>query len=329
VTSKTLSRRQALTFIAGAVLTERTFSQSAWPDHTVKFIVPAGAGTGIDVIARLLADQLSRQLGQPFVVENVTGAAGIVGTERALRAPPDGYTYLVGFNQIMSINPHLYAKLPYDPVRGVAPVSLVAKGGGYVLIAGPTAPFNTFDEFIRYARAHPGELAYGSSGTGSIAHLGMELLKQRAGIDLLHVPYRTGSDVTNDLISGRIHVRLETVNSAVPLVRGGRIKALAVSTASRKRLLPDVPTFSEQLPGFSEIAGWNAVWAPANTPAAIVERMARELAAALRDPKVIQRISDLGTEAQASTPAELAQLTEKDFALWGNLIKQQGIKSIE
>ena len=324
-----LSRRQLLTLVASAVLTSSPLAQSAWPERTVRFIVPAGAGTGIDVIARLLADQLSRRLGQPFVIENITGAAGIVGTERAMRAPPDGYTYLVGFNQIMSINPHLYAKLPYDPVRGVAPVSLVAKGGGYVLIAWPNAPFSTFGEFIRYARAHPKELAYGSSGTGSIAHLGMELLKQRAGIDLLHVPYRTGSEVTNDLMSGRIHVRLETVNSALPLVLGGRIKALAVSTAVRKSLLPDVPTFSEQLPGFAEIAGWNAIWAPANTPSPIVERLARELAAVLRDPKVIQRIAELGTEALASTPAELGQLAEKDFALWGNLIKQQGIKSIE
>jgi tripartite-type tricarboxylate transporter receptor subunit TctC len=205
----------------------------------------------------------------------------------------------------------------------------VAKGGGYVLIAGPTAPFNTFDEFLRHARAHPGQLAYGSSGTGSIAHLGMELLKQRAGLDLLHVPYRSGSEITSDLISGRIHVRLEPVNAGVPLVRCGRVKALAVTTAARKRLLPEVPTFREQLPGFIEIAGWNAVWAPAQVPQAIVERMAREIAVTMQDPKVIQRLAELGTEAQACTPTELAQLTEKDFALWGKLIKDQGIKTID
>jgi tripartite-type tricarboxylate transporter receptor subunit TctC len=223
------------------------------------------------------------------------------------------------------MNPHLYAKLPYDPVRGAAPVSLIAKGG-YVLIANPSASFDDLPGLIAYAKSHPDKLAYASTGNGSAAHLGMELLKQRAGIELLHVPYKAGSTANTDLMAGQIQVKLEPQSSAVPLVRSGKVKALAVTTGTRISALPNVPTMKDTLSDF-DISGWNAVWAPAGVPPSVIERMSNEIQQTLQEPELRKRLGDMGIDPQGSSPALLADLTTRESAQWGRLIEQKGIKA--
>jgi len=318
-------RRHLIAFLAGMAMVPALLAQTAWPNKPIRMIVPAGAGTGPDVMARLIGDRLGQRLGQPIVVEPTPGAAGILGADKALNAAPDGYTFLFGFNQLMTMNPHIYAKLPYDPAKGIAPVSLISKGG-YVLLAGPTVPFDDVAGMIQHARAHPGALTYASFGNGSAPHLGMELLKQRAGIDLLHVPYRTSAAANTDLMANQIQVKFDTQTSAVPLVRSGKVKALAVTTGERLAALPNVPTLKETLPGL-ELTGWNAVWGPAGVPPAVVEQMSRAIQATLQEPELRKRLGEMGIDPQGSTPGELDQLTRQESAQWGKLIRDKGIKA--
>lgn len=318
-------RRHLIGLLAGMAMAPALFAQTAWPGKPIRLVVPAGAGSGPDIMARLIGDRLGQRLGQPIVVEPTPGASGILGADKALNAAPDGYTFLFGFNQLMTMNPHIYAKLPYDPVKGVAPVSLISKGG-YVLIAGPTVPFDDVAGMIQHARAHPGALTYASFGNGSAPHLGMELLKQRAGIDLLHVPYRTSAAANTDLMANQIQVKIETQTSAVALVRSGKVKALAVTTAERLAALPSVPALRESVPGF-ELTGWNAVWAPAGIPPAVVDQMSRAIRATLQEPELRTRLAEMGLDPQGSTPGELDQLTRQESAQWGKLIREKGIKA--
>lgn len=320
-----IHRRHALACLASIVMASPLWAQTAWPSKPIRLVVPAAPGSGPDVMARLIGDRLGQRLGQPIVVEPIPGASGILGADKALNAPADGYTFLFGFNQLMTMNPHIHAKLPYDPVRGIAPVSLISKGG-YVLLASTTVPFNDVAGMIKHARAHPGALVYASFGNGSAPHLGMELLKQRADIDLLHVPYRTSAAANTDLMANQIHVKIETQSSAVPLVRSGKVKALAVTTGTRMSALPEVPTLKESVPGF-ELTGWNAVWAPAGTPANVVDQMSRALQATLQEPELRKRLGDMGIDPQGSMPGELEQLTTQESAQWGKLIREKGIKA--
>lgn len=320
-----IHRRRVLACLAATALASPVWAQTPWPSKPIRLVVPAGPGSGPDVMARLIGDRLGQRLGQPIVVEPVPGASGILGADKALNAPPDGYTFLFGFNQLMTMNPHIYAKLPYDPVRGIAPVSLISKGG-YVLLASTTVPFDDVAGMIKHARAHPGALVYASFGNGSAPHLGMELLKQRANIDLLHVPYRTSAAANTDLMANQIHVKIDTQSSAVPLVRSGKVKALAVTTGTRMSALPEVPTLKETLPGF-ELTGWNAVWAPAGTPANAVDQMSRAIQATLQEPELRKRLGDMGIDPQGSMPGELEQLTQQESAQWGKLIREKGIKA--
>lgn len=320
-----IHRRRVLACLAATALASPVWAQTPWPSKPIRLVVPAGPGSGPDVMARLIGDRLGQRLGQPIVVEPVPGASGILGADKALNAPPDGYTFLFGFNQLMTMNPHIYAKLPYDPVRGIAPVSLISKGG-YVLLASTTVPFDDVAGMIKHARAHPGALVYASFGNGSAPHLGMELLKQRANIDLLHVPYRTSAAANTDLMANQIHVKIDTQSSAVPLVRSGKVKALAVTTGTRMSALPEVPTLKETVPGF-ELTGWNAVWAPAGTPANAVDQMSRAIQATLQEPELRKRLGDMGIDPQGSMPGELEQLTQQESAQWGKLIREKGIKA--
>jgi len=320
-----IHRRHALACLASIAVASPLWAQTPWPAKPIRLVVPAAPGSGPDVMARLIGDRLGQRLGQPIVVEPIPGASGILGADKALNAPADGYTFLFGFNQLMTMNPHIHAKLPYDPVRGIAPVSLISKGG-YVLLASTTVPFNDVAGMIKHARAHPGALVYASFGNGSAPHLGMELLKQRADIDLLHVPYRTSAAANTDLMANQIHVKIETQSSAVPLVRSGKVKALAVTTGTRMSALPEVPTLKESVPGF-ELTGWNAVWAPAGTPANVVDQMSRAIQATLQEPELRKRLGDMGIDPQGSMPGELEQLTTQESAQWGKLIREKGIKA--
>lgn len=295
-----------------------------FPSKTIKVIVPAAAGSGPDTLARIVSEYMARQLPHPVVVENIPGMAASLGTAKVLSEPADGHTMLFGFNQIAVMNPHVYRKLPYDP-RNLAPVSLIGSGG-YLLLAPTSAPYDSVAGLVAYARQHPGKLTYASTGTGGSQHLGMEFLRRAAGIELLHVPYKAGGTAHTDMIAGRIDLMIEPMSNGAALVRSGKVRALAVTRAQRVRHLPDVPTVAETLPGF-ELAGWNAVWVRTGTPEVVVNRLNALLRAALGDAQVVERLRERGYEAASSTPAQLAELTAREFTLWGDLIRKAGIQA--
>ena len=310
-----------LTGLAGTA----TATTAAWPSRPIQIIVPATAGSAPEIIARLIAEALTARLSSPVYVEGLPGAAGIIGTDKALKAPADGHTLLYAMNQVATMNPHLYPRLPYAPDRDMAPISLVARGG-YVLLAYSGLPASDLPSLIALAKQEPGKLAYASTGNGSAAHLGMELIKARCGIDMLHVPYRSGATSNTELMAGRVQVKLEPQASALPLVQGGRAKALAVTTPGRLAVLPQVAAAQETLPGF-ELTGWNAIWAPTGTPAPIVSRLNAEIQAILRDEAFRRRLLELGVTPEGSTPAQLAALTAKETAQWKALIDKTGIRA--
>lgn len=293
----------------------------AWPNRPVHVIVPSAPGGAPDVMARLYSQKLADNLHQAFIVENVTGAAGIVGTEKAAKSPPDGYTIMFGFNQLVTTLPHLYSKLPYDPNKDLAPVIVLAYGP-YVWLANNNAPFNTVAELIAYAKAHPGKVAYGSIGAGTATHLGGELLAQQAGIELLHVPYK--GRATSDLMAGQIQLALEPNGSAVPLVKDGRVKAIAVASAKRLPSLPNVPTVGETLPGY-EVSGWQAIWLPGGASKEMVDRLNAEFAKVIHDPAFNKRLLELSYIPVANTPAEMNEMIKQETAKWGALIKAKNI----
>ena len=318
-------RAMIASFCLGTLHVPSVFAQSStYPVKPVRIIVPAGPGTAPDTLARIIAEHLARRMQQPFVVDPIAGAAGIIGTAAVARAEPDGYTLMYGYNQLLTINPHLYEKLPYDAAAGFAPVGLVACGG-YLLIASPTLDAKDLPGLIALAKRQPGQLVYASTGSGSVANVGMELLKQTTGTDLLHVPYKTGSASTTDLIAGRVHVKLEPVASALPLVRAGKVKALAVTTPKRLAQLPEVATVGETLPGY-EISGWHGILVPLRTPAEIVQRLSQELRAVLELAEVRQRLVDMGVEAAVASPSEMAEIIRRESAQWARVIRQAGIK---
>ena len=300
-------------------------AQPNWPQKPVHVIVPASPGSGPENIARLLSEALSRRLSVPVFVEGIPGAAGIIGTDKAMKAAPDGYTVLYGLSQFVTMNPHLYAKLPYDPAKGMAPISLIGRGG-YVLIANNDLAASDLPSLIALARRDPGKLAYASTGNGSAAHLGMELLKTKTSMDLLHVPYKTGSTANTDLIAGQVQIKIEPSSSALPLVKAGRVKALAVTTARRLEQLPKVATIQETIRDF-ELSGWNALWAPAGTPPFVIARLNSEVQAILAEETFRRRLLELGMLPEGSSPAQLAALTAAESAQWKTLIDRAGIKA--
>jgi tripartite-type tricarboxylate transporter receptor subunit TctC len=293
----------------------------AWPSRPVHVIVPSAPGGAPDVMARLYSQKLSDNLHQSFIVENVTGAAGIVGTEKAAKSPADGYTIMFGFNQLVTTLPHLYAKLPYDPNKDLTPVIVLAYGP-YVWLANNNAPFNNIAELVAYAKAHPGKVAYGSIGAGTATHLGGELLAQQAGIELLHVPYK--GRATSDLMAGQIQLALEPNGSAVPLVKDGRVKAIAVASAKRLPSLPNVPTVGETLHGY-EVSGWQAIWLPGGASKEMVDRLNAEFAKVIHDPAFNKRLLDLSYIPVANSPAEMSEMIKQETAKWGALIKAKNI----
>lgn len=319
-----MMRRRILGLAAAFVVSAPALAQEAWPARPVRVVVPFLAGGGADAVGRTMAQALSDRLGRPFVVENRPGGAGNIGTEAVARAVPDGYTMLVtGPNH--ATNPHLFSRLPFDPVRDFAPVSLLTSAP-YVLVADPALPLRGFADLLAMARARPGALSYGSAGNGTAGHLAMEMIKAATGIDMQHVPYRGSPPVLVDLMAGRIAVALDNVLSSGPGIAAGQLRALAVSGARRSSALPDVPTLAEQgLAGF-DVTVWQAALFPAGVDPAIVARASAEIAAGLRMPVVRQRLADIGVEAIGGTPAEMAVFLAAELARWGTVIRASGAR---
>lgn len=321
-----LPRRTFLHLAAGAAALpamSRFARAQAYPTRPVRVIVPSSAGSATDIAARLMGQWLSERLGQPFIIENRVGAGGNVGTEMVVRSAPDGYTLLM-VNGGNAISATLYENLNFNFIRDIAPVASVMRTA-VIMEVHPSVPANTVPEFIAYAQAKPGKIAMASAGNGTIHHVAGELFKMMARIDLLHVPYRGAPPALTDLIAGQVQVIFDVLPSSIEYIRAGKLRALAVTTAARSEMLPDIPTVGEFVPGY-EASGWIGVGTPKNTQTEIVDKLNKEINVALADPKIRARIADLGSPVFASSPAEFANFIAAETEKWGKVVKFARIK---
>jgi tripartite-type tricarboxylate transporter receptor subunit TctC len=295
-----------------------------YPGRPIHIVVPFSAGGTVDIMARLVGAKLQAAWGQPVVVDNRTGAGGNLGADLVAKAEPDGYTLLVSSSSPLSININLYRDLPFDPERDFAPISLLAEVPN-LLEANPRLPAHSVAELVALAKARPGKLNFASQGSGSTSHLAGELLRLKAGIDIIHVPYRGTAPALNDLVAGNVDFMFDNLVSSLPQVRAGTLRALAVGSRTRASVLPDVPTLIES--GFAdfESTAWFALVAPARTPPAIVARLNEGVVAALRAPDVVARLADLGATTVASTPEALGARIKSETERWGAVIKAANI----
>jgi tripartite-type tricarboxylate transporter receptor subunit TctC len=317
-------RRRFLQLAAGAAAlgAPRLAQSQPYPSRPVRLIVGFPAGNAPDIIARVIGQWLSEQLGQQVVVENRPGAASNIATEAAVNAPPDGYTLLLVVLTNV-INAALYPNLKFNFVQDLAPVAGIANSP-FVVVVNPDLPAKTIPELIAYAKANPGKINMASGGNGASTHIFGELFKLMTGVDLLHVPYR-GSYLP-DLLSGQVHIVFNPIPQSMELIRTGKLRALAVTTARRLASLPDVPTVGESVPGYEAI-GWFGLSAPKSTPADIVARLNQATNASLADPKLVARLAVLGVEPMPMTPAEFRKFVAEDFEKWAKVIKTAGIKA--
>jgi tripartite-type tricarboxylate transporter receptor subunit TctC len=308
-----------------ALLSSSVAWAQPYPVKPIRLVAPSTPGDAPDVIARLIADKLSPVLGQQVVVENRPGAGGVVGSDYVAKALPDGYTLIMGNAGSHGINAAVYSKLPYDIQKDFAPVSQVAVAPN-VMVINPSLPANSVSEFIAYAKANPGKLSYASGGNGSSAHMSMELFKSMSGIDIQHVPYKGSSPALTDVVSGQVVAFIGNMPPTVPLIKAGKLKALAVTTKSRSALMPELPTITEAgLPGFETVA-WFGVLAPAGTPPEIVNRLSAEIAKIAKSPEMREKLVAMGAEPVGSTPDEFKAVIDRDIAKWKPLAQKVGIK---
>ena len=294
-----------------------------FPSKPVRIIVPFSPGGVADSSARVISEKLGARLGQSVVVENRPGASGNIGTQQVAASPPDGYTLLLGFDGTMVVNPHVYAKLPFDTLRDFAPVTKLGDAT-LILVAHPSVPAKDLREFLQAAKQQ--NFSYGSAGTGSTPHLAGELLAQRTGIALTHVPYKGGGQAMGDVVGGQIPLVFTAIATAQQFVRSGKLKGLGVSSARRSGSLPEVPTFIESgLDGFV-VDSWVGILAPAKTPRPVVERLQKEIAAVLREPETRERYATLGIEPVGNSPDEFAGQIRADLARWEKVVRQAGIR---
>lgn len=301
-------------------------SAQTYPARSIRLVVPFAAGGGTDIAARIVGAKLSEAMGQPVVVDNRAGASGTIGTELAAKSPGDGYTLLMGSNGPLAINPGLHAKLPYHPLRDFAPVALVTTMP-FLMVVHPALPVKSVKELIGLAKARPGQLNYASPGSGSTTHLATELFKAMAGLNIVHVPYKGVAPASTDLISGQVQLLSGDLSTLMPHVRSGKMKALAVTSAKRSTLVPELPTVSESgVPGY-EVSGWFGVLAPAGTPREIVVRLNAEIVKGLGSGDVRERLAALGGEVAGGTPEQFADHLRGEIAKWGKLIAAIGLKA--
>jgi tripartite-type tricarboxylate transporter receptor subunit TctC len=298
----------------------------SYPTKAVHIVNPFTAGGPVDLLARAVGQKLHEAWGQPVVVEARAGAAGNIGIEYVARAPADGYTLLVMPTGNAVVNPHIYPKLPYDPLRDFAPVTLLATVEN-VLVVHPSVKASSVQELVALAKANPGKLSFPSPGIGSQAHVAGEMLQSMAGVKMLHVPYKGMAPAMNDLLGGQVSFMFLSMSSALKQVQAGKLRALGVASRERSSAAPTMPTVAEQgLPGFEAIS-WYALMAPAGTPTEIVDKIASDSARALKAPDVRDRLLGLGANPVGNTPAELAEMLKKEHAFWGDFIRKAGIKA--
>jgi tripartite-type tricarboxylate transporter receptor subunit TctC len=320
-----LTRREAIAGCGGLALLRAmpALAQEAYPSRTIKLIVPYPAGGTTDFLGRLVADQLKSGLNATVIVENKPGAGTTLGAEQVARSEPDGYTLLMATSTTLAINKTLYKKLAYDPVKDFSPIALVA-GVPFALIINPQIPAKSLSEFIAYAKSKPG-LAYGSAGNGSPQHLGAEMLKASAGIDIRHVPYRGSVPAMLDVIAGHVPFMVVDLQPALQQIREGKVRVLGVTTPKRVAAAPDIPTLAEAgLPGF-ELVAWQGVVAPAGTPRAIVDRLAAQIGTLVADPGTREKLTTVSLEPlPASTPDSFADYVRTEVDRWAGIVRNSG-----
>jgi tripartite-type tricarboxylate transporter receptor subunit TctC len=309
--------------VLGLALATGAFAQT-YPSKPIKLIVTYPPGGGADLMARLVSPKMAEALGQPVVVENKAGAGGQIGAAEVARANPDGYTILLDAAN-HAVNPSLYAALPYDPAKAFQPISLLVRFPN-VLVVNPQFAAKDVKELIAMAKAKPGSVAFASSGSGSAQHLAGELFRQRAGVDMTHIPYKGGGPALNDVIGGQVPIFFGNMASSLPHVKAGKLRALAITGSKRSDALPDVPTMVEAgLPDY-EVYEWNAIFAPAGTPAPIVAKLAEAIAKALHAPDVRERVASLGGEIAALSPHDTTRFVSEQTEIWGKVIRTARIK---
>jgi len=319
-----LSRRAVLRLAAASAAlpaaARMTWAQ-AYPARPVRIIVPFPAGQASDTVARLVGQSLSQRLGQPFVIENRTGAGGNIGTESVVRAMPDGYTLLLA-SLSNAVNATLYKKLNFDFIRDIAPVASIG-GGPYLMVVNPSVPAKTVSEFIAYAKTNSGKINMGSSGSGSVSHIFGELFKMLTGVSLVHVPYRGG--YVPDLLSGQVQVVFGTISSCIQYVRSGMLRALAVTSATRSDALPDIPALAEFVPGY-EASQWYGIGTPKETPADVVETLNKAVNAVAADPAIRARLAGLGIDPTPMTSTAFGTFIADETEKWGKVIRAANIQ---
>ena len=312
--------------LAGSALSAGAYAQAAFPSKPIRLIIPAAPGGGTDILGRIVARKLSENIGQPVIVDNRAGGSGFIAAEQTARLPPDGYTVLIAPIAVFGLAPSIYKSLPFDPVRDFTPITkgVVVTN---VLVVHPSLPVNNAKEFLALAKAKPGGLNYGTSGYGSAAHLASELFALQGGVEFVPVPYKGGGPAVADLVAAHIQFSFATAPSALALIKGGKLKALGVTTLSRFPSLPDVPTISEAVfPGF-EASNWYGFVLPANAPKDIVAKLNGELHLAMANPDVLQALLGQGMEPTPSTPEELGAYIKSEIAKWAEVVKARGIKA--
>jgi tripartite-type tricarboxylate transporter receptor subunit TctC len=319
-----LSRRALLALTSAPLLASaRRASAQSWPDRPVRVVVGFPPGGSVDIFARIIGQSLSEQFGQPFVLENRPGASGNIGTEAVVRSAPDGYTLLaVGVNN--ATNAALYDNLRFDFLSDIVPIASTVRGVG-VLVVNPAVPANSVGEFIAYAKANPGKINMGSSGTGTPQHLYGELFMQMTGVTMVHVPYRGSPQSLTGLLAGEIQAMFDTLSTSIEHIKAGRLRALGVTSGERTPALPGTPALSETVAGY-EATSWQGIGAPKSTPGEIVEKLSRAINAALADPTVKARIEATGYSVFASSPAEFRQHIADETGKWGKVIRTAGIR---
>lgn len=321
-----MNRTMQHVYIAAALiaLCSSVAAAQSYPNRPIRWIVTYPPGGPTDAVARTVGAELTKAWGQQIVIDNRAGAGGVIGTDLAAKAAPDGYTLLFGTSAGLTINPALSSKLPYNALKDFAPVSLLVLNP-QILVLNNGVPAASVKEVVAYAKANPGKLNYASVGQGSPNHLGMELLKALAGIDMVHVPYKGTGPAITDLLAGQVQLMFNSMPSVLPLVRSGKLKGIAVGSAQRSPAAPDIPTVAEAgVPGFENVT-WYGMFAPAKTPHDIVVKLNRQVVAILADPQMAQRLAAQGAEPRSSSPEELVKFMQVESARWKKVIKTAGI----
>jgi tripartite-type tricarboxylate transporter receptor subunit TctC len=321
----TIITRRALIAGAAAIAAVPAFAQTPWPqEKVVTIVVPFGAGGTSDLLGRTLADRLSQRLGQRFIVENKAGAGGNIGVASVARAAGDGYTIAMGTVSTHAINPNIYRTMPFDHVKDFTPVSLVALVPN-LLMVNPSVPAKTVPELIDLLKKNPGKYSYGSSGAGTSIHMAGELFKMMAGLDVVHVPYRSSAEVTRDLLAGNIQLTFDNITVAWSQIQAGNIRALATATPERIAADRNLPTMAEFLPGFASTS-WHGMFVPASTPKAIADKLTSEVQAIMKEPAVVEAMAKVGVTPVGSTQADFIKLIQEETKRWADVAQKANVK---